>query len=116
MRFHIKWKRFIGPLAADPAEIVNVEIRGGASKTISVTLRHGDSGWDHYADGWRVETEDGTILATRELLHPHVNEQPFTRSISGVVVPEGGKTLFIRARDNVEGWADKRMRIELNAS
>ncbi len=33
-----------------------------------------------YVDGWHVETAEGEILGTRILLHPHVGEQPFTRS------------------------------------
>jgi len=35
-----------------------------------------------------------------------VNEQPFTRSLGGVVLPEGMREVFIRARDNVDGWGE----------
>ena len=38
------------------------------------------TGWEHYANKWDVVGPDDTILGTRVLLHPHVNEQPFTRS------------------------------------
>ncbi|MGC5198684.1 hypothetical protein [Aphanothece microscopica] len=72
-----------------------------------VTLSHPDTGWDHYADAWRVETVDGTVLGTRELAHPHVDEQPFTRSLSGVVVPEGITQVVLRARCNVDGWSEE---------
>jgi hypothetical protein len=41
-----------------------------------VTVRHADEGWEHYADCWEVLTLDGEVLATRELAHPHDNEQP----------------------------------------
>ena len=74
--------------------------------SFSVTLTHPDTGWDHYADGWRVETEDGTILGTRELLHPHENEQPFTRSLGNVSIPDGTQRVLIRARCNQDGWSD----------
>ncbi len=74
---------------------------------VSVTLAHPDTGWDHYADGWRVETEDGTVLGTRELLHPHVEEQPFTRSLTVNDLPDG--PLFIRAKCSVDGWSDTRV-------
>ena len=80
---------------ADPPEIVAVD--GG----FSVTLRHADTGWDHYADGWRVELADGTVLGVRELLHPHVTEQPFTRS-ARISVPDGVETVYVRARCSVE--------------
>ena len=71
---------------------------------VSVTLAHPDTGWDHYADGWRIETEDGTVIGTRELLHPHVEEQPFTRSLTISDLPDG--PLFVRAKCSVDGWSD----------
>ena len=78
-----------------------VQANGGW--TFHVTLRHADTGWDHYADGWGVYTQDGEELGYRVLLHPHVDEQPFTRSLSNVVVPGGMDTVVIRPRDSVHG-------------
>lgn len=93
------------PAAAGPADVVAAEARrDGESWTFSVTVRHADAGWEHYADAWRVVGPDGSVLGTRELLHPHVEEQPFTRSLSGVAVPEGVGTVTIEARDSVHGW------------
>ncbi len=94
------------PAIADAPVIEQVTARQtGASWNFSVTLSHPDTGWDHYADGWEVLAPDGTRLGYRELLHPHVNEQPFTRSLSGVSLPDGLKTVLIRARDTKDGWA-----------
>ncbi|MGR3501957.1 hypothetical protein [Pseudaestuariivita sp.] len=99
---------------ADPPAIEKVEARpGGMGWTFTVTLSHPDTGWDHYADGWEVMLEDGTSLGIRELLHPHVHEQPFTRSLSGVTVPDGVRTVYVRARDNVDGWAPGRTKVTL---
>lgn len=98
-----------GMASADPAVVERVEAEDqGGTWRFSVTLRHGDAGWDDYADGWRVELADGTVLDTRELLHPHVEEQPFTRSLLGVPVPDGVTEVYIRARTNVEGWDETR--------
>lgn len=69
----------------------------------SVTLTHPDTGWDHYADGWRVEDADGTVLGLRVLAHPHVNEQPFTRSL--MIDGPLPDVVYIRARDSIDGWA-----------
>lgn len=74
--------------------------------TFSVTVRHADTGWEHYADGWKVFAMDGTELGYRELLHPHVQEQPFTRSLGGVEVPDGATQVILRAHDNVHGWGE----------
>lgn len=87
--------------------------RSGTAWSISVTLSHPDTGWDHYADGWEVLAPDGTRLGFRELLHPHVNEQPFTRSLGGVAIPEGLDHVLIRARGNVHGWSSETYRLEL---
>ncbi|MGF1447076.1 MAG: hypothetical protein ACFBRM_12880 [Pikeienuella sp.] len=74
---------------------------------ISVTVAHADTGWEHYADAWRVLAPDGAILGTRTLYHPHVEEQPFTRSLSGVTIPEDVAAVSIEARDSVHGWAPR---------
>jgi len=72
-----------------------------------VTLSHPDTGWDDYADGWRVLDMDGKELGLRVLAHPHVNEQPFTRSLGNVKIPEGATQVQIEARDLVGGWSGK---------
>lgn len=95
------------PAIADPVEVVDVTAsRSGDSWRFSVTLLHADTGWDNYADAWEVRDADGNRLGIRELAHPHVNEQPFTRSQSGIVIPNGTTSVFIRGRDNVDGWTE----------
>ncbi|MEM1075691.1 MAG: hypothetical protein AAF665_14705 [Pseudomonadota bacterium] len=69
-----------------------------------VTISHPDTGWDHYADGWRILDMDGNELGMRTLAHPHVNEQPFTRSLSGVKIPQGTAQVQVQARDKPGGW------------
>jgi hypothetical protein len=93
------------PAFAGQAKIVDVEVtNNNDSYRFDVTLRHDDAGWDHYADGWEVLSPDGKVLGKRVLAHPHVSEQPFTRSLSGVQVPQGLSTVTIRAHDSVHGF------------
>jgi hypothetical protein len=93
---------------ADPAEVVEVALRSdGPGWRVDVTLRHGDTGWDDYADGWRIETPAGEVLGTRVLHHPHVEEQPFTRSLGGVEIGPEVTEIVVRTRTNVTGWADE---------
>jgi hypothetical protein len=95
------------PAFADAPEVVDVKTtQSGDSWRFDVTLAHPDTGWDHYADGWEVVDAEGNVLGRRPLAHPHVNEQPFTRSQSGIVIPEGMTEVFIRVSDNVDGWYD----------
>ncbi|MEX0310152.1 MAG: hypothetical protein AB3N17_07860 [Tateyamaria sp.] len=92
-------------LAGEPViENVAVTQTGTDTYRFSVTIRHPDTGWDHYADGWRILDMNGNELGMRVLFHPHVNEQPFTRSLDGVVVPAGETQVQVQARDLPEGW------------
>jgi len=100
---------------AGEADVVGVKASSGKDVTwsFSVTVRHDDEGWDHYADRWDVLGPDGGILGTRVLYHPHVGEQPFTRSLAGVKIPEDVKEVLIRAHDSVHGYGGKEVVVEL---
>ncbi len=100
---------------ANEVKVVDAEVTSGAGGTyrFSVTLRHDDNGWDHYADRWQVLAPDGRVLATRVLLHPHDAEQPFTRGMSGVVIPDGIKWVYIRGHDKVHGDGPELFKVNL---
>lgn len=101
---------------AGEADVIKVEVRRSAAGTYAfdVTVRHADTGWDHYADAWDIVAPDGeTVLGTRKLLHPHENEQPFTRSLSGVRIPDGIDEVIVRARDSVHGYGGAEIRIRI---
>jgi len=104
-----------GGAQAGLVEVVKVRAsdQGGGKYGFSVTLRHADTGWKHYADKWDVLAPDGTVLGTRVLIHPHVDEQPFTRSLSGVAAPGGVRDVTIRAHDKVHGYSDKVKKVRL---
>jgi len=102
------------PAAASEVEIVAAKAVGnGGGYSFSVTLRHADTGWKHYADQWRVLAPDGAVLGTRVLVHPHVDEQPFTRGLSGVKVPAAIKRVLIQARDSVSGVSARTFAVDL---
>ncbi len=103
------------PAVAEPPKIESsTATQTGGNWTISVTLSHPDTGWDHYADGWRVETADGEVLDTRILHHPHVDEQPFTRSLTGLTLPAGLDTIHIRSKCSTDGWSQDATPLPLN--
>ena len=83
---------------------VNVSRTGTGIYTFDVTVHSADTGWDKYADQWEVVAPDGSVLGSRILAHPHVDEQPFTRSQSGIVISEEISGVIVRARDSVEGF------------
>ncbi len=101
-------------VTAGESDVVDVSIEslGGGKFRINATLSHEDTGWDHYADRWDVLDESGKVLGVRELAHPHVNEQPFTRSVS-VSIPESVKTITVQSNDSVHGAGGKTFSIDV---
>ncbi len=98
---------------ADVVDAVAVSEAAGTWR-FDVTVRHADAGWEHYADRWEVvNPADGGILGTRVLYHPHDDEQPFTRSLRGVEIPEGVTRVILRARDSKHGWGGAEVTLEL---
>jgi hypothetical protein len=89
--------------------------------TFSVTVLHPDTGWNDYADGWDVVLPDGSVVKpvadspfTRLLVHPHVDEQPFTRSQNGIAIPEDVTQVTVRAHDLVDGWGGRVVIVDLS--
>ena len=106
---------FAGNALAGGASVDNIVAQQASdgSWRFDVTVSHGDEGWDHYADAWEVLTPDGELLGRRVLAHPHVEEQPFTRSKSGIKIPDGLDHVMVRARDSVHGYDGAAVRYDL---
>ncbi|MGP1395869.1 MAG: hypothetical protein ACTS3R_10210 [Inquilinaceae bacterium] len=98
------------------ADVVDVTATRAADGTwrFDVTVAHDDEGWEHYADRWDIVAPDGTVLATRTLLHPHVTEQPFTRSLSGVTIDPDISEVTVRAHDSVHMLGGDEKRVPLS--
>jgi len=94
-------------------ERVNILSTGERVYRIDVTVRHADSGWDHYANRWEVRTLSGKVLGVRELAHPHVQEQPFTRSLRGIEIPKGIEMVELLARDSVHDFGGKTITVKV---
>ena len=106
---------------ADVVEVRAVETAANVW-TFHVTVAHPDTGWEDYADGWDVVGPDGDVFLTdpedpftRLLLHPHENEQPFTRSQAGIEIPPDVTAVTVRAHDLVAGWGGQEVVVDLTA-
>lgn len=113
LSFSVEQSEFSNTL--DYAQVVSVKaVQGVNGKWCFHTqVRHNDEGWDHYADAWQVKDKQGNLLAERVLLHPHVHEQPFTRSVCGVSIPDNVSEVVVSARCNVHGFGVKTVAVEL---
>jgi hypothetical protein len=100
-----------GVAFAGPADVVAAEAtcrpapgrRAASICSFDVSVRHADAGWDHYANRWDVVGPDGVVIASRVLEHPHVDEQPFRRSLGRVRIPWTTTSVVVRANDSVHG-------------
>lgn len=104
-----------GTAQASPSDILKVVFSkrsGGSWWSVAVTIRHADTGWDHYTNMWVVETMDGRELGRRVLFHPHEDEQPFTRSDT-VKIPAGVTNVRVRAGDKPNGMSSNTVVVDL---
>ena len=87
------------------AKVTQVETTGEENNyTFAVTVSSPDTGCDSYADWWEIITLDGELLERRILLHSHVEEQPFTRTIDSVaVLPE--QKVIVRVHTSNDGYS-----------
>jgi len=101
---------------AGEADVIRVETQkiGAELYNFKVTVTHQDEGWDHFADRWEIVAPDGFVLGTRVLLHPHVGEQPFTRSLADVHIPESISTVIVRAHDSVHESGGREATVHLS--
>ena len=81
------------------------------SVDIAVTISSPYDTPQQYADGWRVLAPDGTMLGEHTLLHDHANEQPFTRTQRGVIIPSDVITVTIEGRDLVNGYGGRTLTV-----
>ncbi|WP_082049712.1 hypothetical protein [Thalassospira sp. HJ] len=108
---------FLFPMLAEAGEADVVAAKatktGSDTYRFDVTVAHEDTGWDHYANVWQVIGPDGAVLGERVLAHPHVNEQPFTRSLSGVSIPSDITGVTLRTGDLVHEFGGAELYLEL---
>lgn len=99
-------QRFPDVIAAE------LEPQGDAWR-LSATLSSPYDTPDRYADAFRALAEDGTELGVRELAHDHANEQPFTRSLTGLEVPDDVARITVEGRDQEHGWGGDTVEVEV---
>lgn len=104
-----------GAAHAGDADVIDVRVRrsGAGRYDFDVTIRSNDTGWSFYADLFEVLAPDGTVLGARELLHPHDDEQPFTRDLHGVRITPGIAAVVVRARHKPRGYNGATMTVHL---
>jgi hypothetical protein len=100
---------------ASEADVIDAKVIRGddGSFTFNVTVQHADEGWNHYADHWLILDNNEQVIAARKLMHPHVKEQPFTRSLSYIQIPDEITEVTIRAHCSVDNYSGENMLVKI---
>jgi N-acetylmuramoyl-L-alanine amidase len=94
-------------------DVVATTITGDGVYSFEVTMSSPYDTPERYADAFRVIGDDGVTYGVRELLHDHASEQPFTRSLDGITIPDTVRAVTIEGRDLEYGWGGQTFRVEL---
>ncbi|MEV8266089.1 hypothetical protein [Microbacterium sp. NPDC076911] len=85
----------------------------GDEFTVAVTISSPYDTPQRYADGWRVLSPDGDVLAEHQLGHDHANEQPFTRTGGTFAIPENVDEVTVEGRDQDNGYGGATVTVEV---
>lgn len=96
-----------------PDVVDAVARQDGETWAFDVTISSPYDTPERYADGWRVLAPDGTELGFRLLTHDHAAEQPFTRSLGGVEIPDDVQVVTIEGRDQANGFGGETVEVAL---
>lgn len=113
----------VAPSSGPPSEsapqmfpdVVNAELEpeDGGTWTVSATISSTYDTPERYADAWRVLSPDREQLGIRQLTHDHAGEQPFTRSQSGITIPDSLDQVIIQGRDLANGWGGMELEVDV---
>jgi hypothetical protein len=92
---------------------VKVKARGQNIFDFDVTVSSPYDSAQRYADAFRAMGKDGEVFGERKLLHDHAGEQPFTRDLYGVMVPDDVRKVLIQAKDQKYGYGGKTIEVDL---
>ncbi|MFO8076930.1 MAG: hypothetical protein R6T85_12515 [Egibacteraceae bacterium] len=96
-------------------DVIDAELTatGDGDYEIAVTISSPYDTPERYADGWRVLTADGEVLAEHDLAHDHAGEQPFTRTRGPFAIPGGVDEVIVEGRDLEHGYGGETTTVEV---
>lgn len=96
-------------------DVADVKVTdSGGRLSFAVTMTSPYDSPERYADGMRVRSVDGQqVYGERTLTHDHASEQPFTRSIDNVEIPDSVTEVVVEGRDQVSGWGGQTRTVPL---
>jgi hypothetical protein len=93
-------------------DVLEAELESsGQTYSLDVTVSSPYDSPERYADGWRVLAPDGAVLGEHELMHDHAGEQPFTRTQTGLEIPDNVEEITVEGRDLENGYGGETVTI-----
>ncbi len=86
---------------------------GDRTWSLEVTLSSQYDSPGRYADGWRVLDADGKVLGVHTLTHDHADEQPVTRTQTGLKIPDGVDVVTIEGKDTENGFGGATLKVKV---
>lgn len=83
------------------------------SWSLDVTLSSQYDSPERYADGWRVLDADGKVLGEHTLGHDHADEQPVTRTQTGLEIPDGVDVITVEGKDTENGFGGATLKVQV---
>lgn len=80
---------------------------------LAVTISSPYDSAERYASGWRVIDPAGETLAEHRLAHDHADEQPFTRTQTGLEIPGNIEQVTIEGRDLTNGYGGGTVQLDV---
>ena len=98
-------------LYPDIVEVTPLANAGGYTFIVSMSSTYDSP--ERYADAWRVIGDDGVVYGMVEFDHENSTEQPVTRSLDGVAIPDAVDSVTVQGRDLVYGWGGETVEVDL---
>ena len=100
---------------ADYPDVLAAVLKGDGDGgwSLDVTLSSQYDSPDRYADGWRVLNTDGEVLGEHTLTHDHADEQPVTRTQTGLEIPDSVDVVKVEGRDTENGYGGATLEVQV---
>lgn len=100
------------PTHPDVTSVFTERSEGMFHFTVTISSEYDSE--ERFADAFRVRSTDGDEYAVRELGRHHADEQPFTRELGEVEIPEEVTVVVIEGRDSDNGWGGETIEVDLS--